>query len=244
MRYFFSNEIDLDSKRVVISGDEYDHVVKVNRLHIGDECIIINGKGLRLFVRIVAIARKEVVCSILSHEVLAEHRGPRVTLCCALSRKGVFATVVEKAVELGVEVIVPLASERCVVKVDDSDAFIAKHEMTVREALKQCHRTVAPLIKEPVSVAQLKTIVKGTARKLLLEPSKGMVPMTVLEELRKSSSLTPAEIVLAIGPEGGFSDDEKREFAHMQFENVCFPDAILRTETAVIAMVSLIRYGA
>ncbi len=243
MRYFFLENVDISTGQVIISGDEYNHVVKVNRLEVGDQCFVIDGKGLRVMVRIDAVTKKEVKGTILSHEFVREQSGPMVIVCCALSRKGVFHTVVEKAVELGAAVIVAIASERCVVKVEDEEAFVRKHTMTVREAMKQCHRTVAPLIKGPVSVAYLKDVVQNADRRFLLDPSNGVLPKTVLQAARGKTFSPQDQIALAIGPEGGFSEEEKRLFAQMKFENVWFPDTILRTDTAVIAMLSLIRYG-
>ncbi|MBN1494014.1 MAG: 16S rRNA (uracil(1498)-N(3))-methyltransferase [Candidatus Omnitrophica bacterium] len=243
MRYFYSKNIDTENGTIVIDGEEYRHVIKVNRLREGDTCIIINGEGLRAQVTLDRITKKDVTCRIEQYEVHERPIEPRITLCCAISRKGVFATVVEKAVELGVDVIVPFISGRSMVKIHDDESFVAKHTLIVREALKQCHRLFEPCVHVPirdVDAIPCGRVPGGIVKRFLLEPTNGMMPR---DAVAMSSAGNVNEIFFAVGPEGGFSSEEQQCFARNGFENVYFPHTIMRTDTAVVAMLSVLRFG-
>ncbi len=240
MRYFYSKDINIEQGTACISGDEFHHVVKVNRLREGDECIIINGEGLCAHVKINELKKKAALCSILDHEQKARADQLRVTLCCGLSRKGVFGDVVEKAVELGVDTIVPFASTRSMVKVKDDEKFIAKNTHTMREALKQCHRLFEPRIVAPITDVQSMEALSVGSTKFLLNPAEGMSPRELVASLQTDHV---TEVVIAIGPEGGFTDYEKKSFVKFGFQNVCFPNTVMRTGTAAIAALTLLRYG-
>jgi len=240
MRYFYSKDIDLENNTVSITGDELHHVVKVNRLSSGDECIVINGEGLRAHVKIDIVTKKEIICAIIDSEQCERPHARHITLCCGLSRKGAFSDVVEKAVELGVDTIVPFVSTRSMVKVKDDDKFIAKHTIIMREALTQCHRLFEPRIVVPITDVKSIEAFSVVGSKYLLDPTEGITPKELICQLAAEDT---EEVIIAIGPEGGFTDYERKSFKGYGFQNVFFPNTVMRTGTASIAALALLRYG-
>lgn len=243
VRYFYSQEIDTVAGVVCVRGEEAHHMVSVNRMQIGDECCIINGAGMWCYVRITACSKTLVTGDIVDVKMTEAGSGLRITLCCGISRKGTFGFIVEKAVELGVSEIIPLVTERCMVKVKDDGAFVEKYTKIAQGALKQCHRLFEPIISVPRTVDEIGSLVDSYDHALLMEPFGGHSPKEIVAILAKQTEQSVPSVLVVIGPEGGFSDEEKGVFARQGFTNICFPDTVLRTETAVIAILALLKFG-
>ena len=143
--------------------------------------------------------------------------------------------IVEKAVELGVSKITPILAERTVVKIKDADVFQAKWVDVSLAALKQCHRLHAIEIEKPI---QLEDFAGRAANRFIFSIDGGK---NIQDELQQVDSNKPIQV--AIGPEGGFSEAEEAQFFEFGFKPILLPGPILRTETAVVAAVSLFRYG-
>ncbi len=205
------------------------HLVKVLRARSGDELVLFNGDG-RDFAGIVGSVRGMRVSAQVgaAHEVETESR-LAITLVQCLARGEKMDFIVQKATELGVTRIVPVISQRSVVRLDETQAQAkqAHWQAVAVSACEQCGRARLPTIERPIQLLNyLGTLAPSAHPRWVLEPHTTPSP-------RRSASLTAAD--LGVGPEGGFAADELEAFTLVGFLPLALGPRVLRTETAAIA---------
>lgn len=220
----------LESGNIVdLPDDSAAHLAKVLRARSGDEFMLFNGDG-RDFTGVIGSVRgKHVTAEIgAAHMVETESR-LAITLVQCVPRAEKMDLIVQKATELGVRRIVPVISQRSVVRLAEHQGQSKQShwQAVMVSACEQCGRARLPTIEPPV---QLLNYLGGLA------PSAH--PRWVLEPQTAATApprrpLTAAEI--AIGPEGGFAADELEAFRLAGFSPLGLGPRVLRTETAAIA---------
>jgi 16S rRNA (uracil1498-N3)-methyltransferase len=147
--------------------------------------------------------------------------------------------IVQKATELGVANIVPLVTERTIVKIRDEEKRVSRWQKIAREAAMQSSRADVPAIGRIVSFHDFLGTPHSALPTLKLLPwEEGTKP--IKDALRGSQGIR--HIIVLIGPEGGFSSAEAESAASRGFHPVSLGPNILRTETAAIAVLSMIGY--
>lgn len=219
---------------VELPVDAGAHLVKVLRARSGDEVVLFNGDG-RDFSGVVGSVRGKHVSAEIGAAQLAETESRlAVTLVQCLPRAEKMDLVVQKATELGVTRIVPVISQRSVVRLDDGQAQSKQsHWRAVAiSACEQCGRARLPTVERPVQLLNyLGNLPPPTHPRWVLEPTTES-PATGRASI-DPASLTAAEI--AIGPEGGFTAGELEAFPLAGFSPLGLGPRVLRTETAAIA---------
>ena len=214
-------------------GDEYifnknqaHHAKNVVRLENERVRIVYGGAG---YFATCYSSGKDFVAKIEEKDERLNEIGIELTLAVALIRKEKFELVLQKAAELGVTKIVPYVSSRCVVKYkkEKGDKVLSRYQDILLEASEQCKRNLIPEIVEPVKIADLKDYC--SEKNLLPYENAYGGAKYIGEVLDKKESIT-----IAIGPEGGFSDDEVDMLKGMGFETVTLGPRILRAETAAM----------
>jgi 16S rRNA (uracil1498-N3)-methyltransferase len=205
------------------------HLVRVLRAGSGDELVLFNGDG-RDFSGVLGNVRGKHVSAQIgaAHPVDTESR-LAVTLVQCLPRGEKMDLVVQKATELGVTRIVPVISQRSVVRLDEGQAQSKQsHWRAVAiSACEQCGRARLPAIERPVQLLNY-----------LGNLSPAAHPRWVLEPNTASTTAAHVSIAaadLGVGPEGGFTADELEAFALAGFSPLGLGPRVLRTETAAIA---------
>lgn len=223
------------------AGDVH-HAVRVLRLKAGDE-VDVAGPGRR----IMRVSLTSVTPDALSGTVLGPVPAPfepRVTLVQGLAKSDKLDLVVEKAVELGVERVVPVAFERSVVRLDAARAR-ARAERLRRVAVaaaKQSGRSFVPSVDEPVDASGLGDALAGSDIVLLAwEEAAGSAP-GVGEALASASATPESSVAIVVGPEGGLTAAEAGRLLGEGALTVSLGDTVLRTETAGILSVALCVY--
>jgi len=204
------------------------HAVRALRLQIDDAVILFNGSGGEYAARIESIGRGGVAVRIESYSATERESPLAVTLLQGLSSGERMDLTVQKSVELGVHAIQPVAAEKSVVRLSGERAA-ARCEHWRRVAIaacEQCGRNRVPDILAPLPLARYAA--PPDALKLVLAPDAGT-------GLKQALSGKAAAIVLAVGPEAGFSEAEERLLAAAGFQPVALGPRILRTETAAPA---------
>ncbi len=202
---------------------------RVLRLSTGSPIVLFNGDGRDHHARLewsssgCALARLEG-----SQEVRFRESPLALTLIQGLARGEKMDWIVQKATELGVRAILPLASERSELRLDGKRlARRLEHWRAVAiAACEQCGRAILPEILAPATPAELERLPLPEAR-LLLAPDGEDHPLT--------APAADGRLALAIGPEGGFSPAEKQRMVQIGFAPWRLGPRILRTETAAIA---------
>jgi 16S rRNA (uracil1498-N3)-methyltransferase len=225
---------------VTLGGDLHRHAVKVLRLKCGSDIILADGAGRECSCRITDIGKGELTVRV--EGVVAEpatEAGPRITLYQGLPKGEKLDLILQKCTELGVGEIVTFAAERSVARIaaDQREERLARWQRIVREAARQSRRTVVP----PVTLATDLTEVLGSARQavrlLLWEEATGSGLKEALAGLP-----VPADVGVLVGPEGGFSPAEARAATEGGFIPVSLGSRILRTETAGLAIVTILQF--
>ena len=210
------------------------HLAKVLRARGGEELILFSGDG-REFRGTVQSVRGSRVTAVVGNGTRVDRESPlAVTLVQCLPRGDRMDFIVQKATELGVSRILPVLSQRSVVRLDAAAAESkAAHWRAVAvNACEQCGRNRLPAIATPVQLIHYLGTSAPTAPRLVLEPgSESNVAPMGLE--------SGAEI--AIGPEGGFAAEELEALRIAGFRRLQFGPRVLRTETAAIAALAWIQ---
>jgi 16S rRNA (uracil1498-N3)-methyltransferase len=233
----------LASGSLRVDGADFRYLARVLRLREGDPVTLFDGQGHEAPARIAAIDADAAALELSVDAVAAAARDPRrlpITLLIALLKGEKMDLVVQKATELGVERLVPVAAARSVVHLDAARgaARVARWRKIAREAARQCDRADTP---EIASIA-------GFAEALRL-PAEGAFRVIFHEGARAASlraalpAAPPRAAVVAVGPEGGFDAREIDAAEQAGFAVVGFGPRILRAETAAIAAISVVGYA-
>jgi 16S rRNA (uracil1498-N3)-methyltransferase len=234
-RIFFDGDIALDSE-LKLSGHAASHVARVLRLHAGAELTLFNGRGGEYGAVITRIAGATVAVRPHRHNPIERESPLRLTLLQSIARGEKMDWVVQKATELGVARIVPVFTERTVVRLNDEQAAkrAARWRGVAIAACEQCGRNRVPRIAQPVALEAClrENAATGGERRLLLDPASGAAIGT-LDDSR--------DISLLIGPEGGLPDHERALAAQAGFRGARLGPRTLRTETAALAAIVLLQ---
>jgi 16S rRNA (uracil1498-N3)-methyltransferase len=206
------------------------HLAKVLRARTGDELILFSGDGREYSGAIESVRGGRVTAAVGIGAHVDRESPFAVTLVQCVPRGDRMDFIVQKATELGVTRIVPVLSQRSVVRLDATQAESkAAHWRAVAvSACEQCGRNRLPRITAPSPLIHFLGTPASTGARLVLEPG--------LESNTLPATLAAAvEVEIAIGPEGGFADDELDAFRIAEFVPVRLGPRILRTETAAIA---------
>ena len=216
-----------------MDGDEARHLAKVRRVPVGASIEIFDGEGNAWIAKVDRIERASVFLVVENRiETVCTSRF-RIILATAFPKGDRVDWLVEKATELGVERIIPLLSTRSVV--DPRLAKIDRLRRTVIEASKQCGRSRLMTIEPPRTWSDLAISRPSTQIRLLAHPDGDALP--TLPSFDAGSN-----IVLAIGPEGGFTQDEVELGKREGWAMIGLGSTLLRVETAALAGVCAILF--
>lgn len=236
---FFITPDAVRGPQIIMTGDDLRHIRTVLRKQPGDLLILLDGKGKEYTARIVGMERTEIIAEVVSEITREAAPHPIITLCQGLPKADKMDWIVQKATELGVANIVPLITERTIVKIKDEEKRVSRWQKIAREAAMQSNRVDMPAIGRIVSFNDfLRTQDPEPGTLLLLPWEEGTVP--IKDILRGTSGIK--KIIVLIGPEGGFSEAEAEAARTRGFSLVSLGPNILRTETAAIAVLGMIMY--
>ena len=234
-RFYHSENLEL--KLVVELGAQtHIHATKVLRLKVGDQFALFNGDGFDYVVKVIEISKHKTSVEIINKYEVNRESPLKITLAQGIAAGDKMDWIIQKTVELGIESIQPLFTERSIVKLDRERADKKlEHWRTVAiSACEQTGRAIIPEILSPLPLSQwLSAQQKKNNLKLILTPSKAQN----INQLEKPSS----SIDFMVGPEGGFSDKEMALALNSAFIPINFGQRILRTETASIVALSIMQ---
>lgn len=233
---------DFSSSTLTLEGEEAHHALRVMRLRAGDECEVFDGAGNAVRARILAAGGGSLTLGELRPlPPLPPVAG--ITLALAIPKGGNMDLIVQKAVELGVQRIIPLVSERTIVRLNAKEAATkaAKWQRTALEACKQCGVNTLPVVEIPQSYSTFLKREDIPALRLVCAILPESRPMReVLESARAAGQ---DDAILLIGPEGDFSPAEYSAAMQTGYAPISLGPIILRVETAVFMALSSVRYA-
>jgi len=238
-RRFFVQQFN--GNAAVIEGDTAHHLGHVLRAQMGQLYELSDGTSAWL-ARIESVARNRVEFALLE-QLAAPKSGVETTLLLSIVKFDAFEWAIEKATELGVSRIVPLAAAR-----SEKGLLAAATKRSQRwqkillEASQQSRRLRVPLLDDPVKPDQAFAAQSAKIRVMLSERSGAPSIRKSLAGASAALSGHPATAALAIGPEGGWTDEELASARSCGFQEASLGELILRTETAVIAALSSLNF--
>ena len=233
-RFYVPNQLR-EGARLDLPHEAAHHAARVLRLREGDEIVLFDGRGGEHLARIDAIERSRVAVSVGAHRAVERESTLEVTLVQGVSSGERMDVTVQKAVELGVHAIQPVLAEKSVVRLD-AERAAAKREHRRRIAIaacEQCGRNRIAEVRAVLSLADYCRAADTKALRLLLSPQDGV-------RLRDALARCENGIVLAVGPEAGFSAGEEALLGAAGFSRVQLGPRVLRTETAASAALAAI----
>lgn len=234
---FFVDPAAIAAGEAVLDRGERDHAVRVLRLAPGDQALLFDGKGLEYPARVVESSRKRVRFSVVASRPAAADPGrAKVALLQGLPRLSRMDWLVEKATEAGVSRILPLLARRSPPEARRAAGRLARWQMIAREACRQCGRARVPEIDPPIeSEAGWRHLAAAPASRAILDPGA----RRVLGDWLAGSA--GEEWALAVGPEGGWEEEELGRAREAGFEPVGLGPRVLRAETAGVVAVAAVQ---
>jgi 16S rRNA (uracil1498-N3)-methyltransferase len=226
---FFVEKIG-DSPVVSVADEEAHHLIHVLRIQVGDSIVVFDGNGPEFDAEVVSIGKKDLSIRLGERRDIDRELNKRVVIAVSLPKGDRQKMLVEKLVELGASELVPLVTQRSVAQ--PTDSAIARLEKQVIAASKQCGRNRLMKIADAASLSDLVSRDAGSGLRLICDPSG--------RKSLKEFSATGDDCLVAIGPEGGFTDDELESARAHGWQVVNLGPRILRVETAAVAAAVLL----
>ena len=241
-RIYQNSEFTLNTI-INLSDDAFGHAVRVLRLVKGDTIALFNGnESVQYIAKLIEVSKKHASVEILTQESIENESPANIHLGQGISRGDRMDFTLQKSVELGVNKITPLFTERCGVKLS-SERLAKKQEQwqkIVISACEQSGRCIVPEVVFPMSLQEW-LAQETNALKLNLHPKAKHSVMTLPIDNDKREQ----RVRLLIGPEGGLSDEEIKQANQANFQDILLGPRVLRTETAALTAITAIqcRFG-
>jgi 16S rRNA (uracil1498-N3)-methyltransferase len=244
MHRFFLPPAECQARPLRLSGREAHHALHVLRLQAGDAVTILNGAGHVFHCVVQAAGKESLALDVREQEFVAAPPCP-LTLHVAVPKGKIIEDIIQKAVELGVQRIVPLLTERVVTQLDAAGAAAKRekwHQVAI-EAIKQCGAAWLPAVELPQSIASWLT--RADQPEL---PFVGSLqterrhPREWLREFESRHGRKPASAGVWIGPEGDFTLAELAAIESSGARPITLGQLTLRVETAAIYCLSFLNY--
>lgn len=241
-RFFVKQEqIDMEEKKIHITGSDVNHIKNVLRMRQGETILISAGDNLEYTCLVSEMEAEEVIADISYVQEVGMELPSKIYLFQGLPKSDKMELIIQKAIELGAAEIVPMATKRAVVKLDAKKAAkkVQRWNEIAKSAAKQSKRGLIPEVKPVMSFKE--AVEYGKSMDMLLIPyedAKGIAhSREVVEAVKDKKSLG-----IYIGPEGGFPEEEVSLAMKAGAEPVTLGHRILRTETAGMTLLSILMF--
>lgn len=241
MYHFFVTNEQVGEEQILIEGSDVNHIRNVLRMQNGEEVEISDGTGREYVCRIREMNERQITLDIEQKRISVAELPSRITLLQGIPKGDKMELIVQKAVELGVSEIVPVEMKRTVVRLDAKKAQKKKERWNsiAESAAKQSKRGIIPQV---TNVMSFQEAVSYAAQSDVL-----LIPYECAENMEQTrqiiSGIQPGDSVAVwIGPEGGFEEQEVERIVLQGGKPITLGHRILRTETAGLAIVSILMY--
>ncbi|MGB9690141.1 RsmE family RNA methyltransferase [Thermogutta sp.] len=229
----------------VLEGPEAHHLIHVMRARVGDRVNLFDGLGNEYLCEVEKIGKRNVTLRVLERCAIERELPFSLTVAAPLPKGDRQRMLVEKLTELGVTALVPLVTERTVVR--PGKDVVNRLGRIVIEASKQCGRNRLMTITEPQAWESFLETIEPTAAKYLAHPRESAkregLPSSEEGMPFGSEKLEQVPVFIAVGPEGGFTSAEVDAARSRGWHLLDLGPRIMRVETAAIALAALLGVG-
>ncbi len=235
--------MNITDKKVVITGEDVNHIKNVLRMKVGDEISVSNGTDDKEYRCGIVSIGDTVECELRFIKEEGVELPLKVYLFQGLAKGDKFETVIQKAVELGVCEIIPVSMARCVVKLDPKKAGsrVARYRGIATAAAKQSKRAIIPDVRDVLDMKEAVRYAAMLDKLIVPYEMKAGEDFSHTREAMESIK-NAGSVGIFIGPEGGFDDEEIAMLKEAGADTVSLGRRILRTETAGMVVLSWLDY--
>lgn len=240
MTRFFIAADQIKDNTVILKGEDRHHLLNVLRQGPGGEITVLNGKGEEYLVRITGVTTDQVNGVIIDKVERQTEPRVKITLVQSLPKADKFEWILQKNTELGVSRFQPVFTERSNIKLDQAgrERKLVRWNKIIREAAEQSGRQIVPILEPIRSWDEVISNFKG---ELKLIPWENESTRSLKQVLEGQNGI-PEQVMVLIGPEGGFSLQEVENARSRGAVPVTLGPRILRTETAGLVVASALLY--
>ncbi len=242
MNLFYIKRNQINDQTITITGEDVNHIKNVLRMRQGEQVMVCDCEGLNYLSTIRELGKEEVILEIDCTQETKTELPAKIYLFQGLPKKDKMDLIIQKAVELGVTEIIPVAMKRSVVKIEDKKKEIKKLErwnLIAKSAAEQSKRGIVPRVNEVLTYGQ--ALDRAKELDMILIPYENAEGMNYSRDMMKKAS-TKKSIGIFIGPEGGFEDSEISKVKEIGGEVISLGSRILRTETAGFTILSILMF--
>ena len=238
MHRFYITPEEIKRDTIILKSPEAKHAFLVLRLRRNEEVVVFDGKGKEYIGRIKSLSVKQgtvLITKTLQHKP----EEVKITLAAAIPKQSKFDAIIDKATQLGVDTIIPLITERTIIKIDSDKARlkIKRWQKIAQEAAKQCGCVFVPKVAPVIDFqSQLK---KAAYYSLALIPSLHEETVSIKKILQNNKFY---DIIVFIGPEGDFTVEEIEAAKKSGCIGISLGKNVLRCEIAVTMVLSVLNY--
>ncbi len=231
-RYFVKRK---ENDTVFLEESDFHHVKNVMRMNVCDNVeVVFNNK---VYLASIISLDNVVKCKIIKEIETLNKDIPNIVIAQALVKEQKMDYILQKSCELGVDKIIPLITDRSVVKIDKNDTKkIDRWQKIVKEASEQSKRAYIPKVENIMTIKDLANL-EFTHKYICSVNEKSKTIKSVLSNVNACDT-----IIFVIGPEGGLSKEEESFLEKNGFKSVSFGNRVLRTETASLFIMSAVSY--
>ena len=241
MHHFFVTPEQVSEDKITIIGSDVNHMKNVLRMKVGEQLHISDGNNQKYLCEVATMTSEEVCVQIKEVLVSDTELPSKLYLFQGLPKSDKMELIVQKAVELGAWEIIPVATKRAVVKLDDKKAAkkVERWNSIAESAAKQSGRNVVPQVRDVMSYKEAVEYAK--------ELDVVLIPYELAEGMEDTKQvidgvLAGQSVGIFIGPEGGFETAEVAYATEQGAKAITLGKRILRTETAGLTVLSILMY--
>ncbi|MBQ8668701.1 16S rRNA (uracil(1498)-N(3))-methyltransferase [bacterium] len=240
MPHFFIQSSQVSGNIVEVSDKEnYQHIAKSLRSKVGEKLLLVDENQIQYETKIAEITNSKITAQVEKSYPSKRFLDFELYLAQSPLRSDAQGLIIEKATELGVAGVYPILTDNCVLNKSVVEKKVPKWQRIMYESSKQCERAIVPTCFDALSLNQL--LAQENFDKIIVFCER-IADKTIRDSFKDNPIKSGDKVLVIIGPEGGFSQNEFEFFKTMNFEMLTLGDLILRAETAVVVALGNIIY--
>ena len=240
-RFYLAPDL-VSEVEIMLDQRESHHAVNVLRVRDGERVVVMDGVGTEIMCEVASVEKKAVRLNVLQHNRI-KPLPYRITLLQAMTKGKSMDFIIQKATELCVHRIVPLAADRSVVQLEDVDSKLEKWNSIAIDSIKQCGSPWLPTIDKPITHKEFLARNESFDLPMVASlQSHTRHPREYLDDYRSEQGLLPKSLAVWVGPEGDFTPAEVNDLLTAGVHPITLGQVILRSETAALYTVSALNY--